>query len=730
MKRTQKNKDCRSSLQLRNALYLALFSSTLAAARPADEATAKDAIELQAVTVSGPNAMDLRRDEITNMIVVGRDEIQRHNDNTLSGVLRRLPGLTISPADGIRMRGLGAGYVQVLIDGTPAPADFFFDSIAPDLIERIEIMPTPVAEYSTRSIAGTINIVLRKVNRPTQRTLKLNAARDGAGWYPSMSLLLSGKSDDFSWSINGTASQGEDHSNALLVDRAANASDVETLHRETREVFEGDTATYNIAPRLSWSFENGDTLTWQSLLQYGKDEWIRDRTETVILGGPSEYPRSTLVNDARILSGRTDLNWLHNFSDDRTLSVKFGVNYYKRDTDFHFLGFEPAGAFALDREVISDAIDTSYTSVGKYLTKIGKGHSLGFGWDGAFTRRTESRLQHDWSPQGDLLDVIDDDYTADVSRLALYAQDEWQTTSHVRTYLGLRWEGWDTSVSGPTIASFSNRSNELSPIVQLVWKLSETKKDQVRFGFARTFNAPQPRLLVPRRYTVNNGNSPTNPDKQGNPDLRPEVALGLDAAYEHYFGENGMVSLSAYVRRIDDAMGQALFEDEEGWVSAPVNAGKARTHGLTIEAKFSLSDLLQTSADIQLHGNLTRNWSSVEQVPGPNNTLGNQTPLSGNIGMEWRPTAKISTGMDFSYVGDNFSRWSSVWSASSWPERNLSIYGNWMITSKDKISLSLSNVLHQRQGVGRFYEDANGSNSRFFTNETSMGIKLLYERQL
>lgn len=65
-------------------------------------------------------------------------------------------------AEGVRMRGLGGQLRQILLDGDPAPTGFSLDSIPADLVGRIEIPPTAIAEYSTRSIAETINIVLRK----------------------------------------------------------------------------------------------------------------------------------------------------------------------------------------------------------------------------------------------------------------------------------------------------------------------------------------------------------------------------------------------------------------------------------------------------------------------------------------------------------------------------------------------------------------------------------------
>ncbi|MFA9347892.1 TonB-dependent receptor plug domain-containing protein, partial [Escherichia coli] len=82
-------------------------------------------------------------------------------------VLKRVPGITVNTgANGrggeIRMRGLGAGYTQILVNGERAPAGFSIDSLAPDSIERIEVLRAASAEFSTQSVAGTINIILKR----------------------------------------------------------------------------------------------------------------------------------------------------------------------------------------------------------------------------------------------------------------------------------------------------------------------------------------------------------------------------------------------------------------------------------------------------------------------------------------------------------------------------------------------------------------------------------------
>jgi outer membrane receptor for ferrienterochelin and colicins len=75
---------------------------------------------------------DLRRQSTAAKIVIGREEIEKFGDATVGEVLRRLPGVTTPGAPGRggapRMRGLGSGFTQLLIDGQRLPPGFSLDA--------------------------------------------------------------------------------------------------------------------------------------------------------------------------------------------------------------------------------------------------------------------------------------------------------------------------------------------------------------------------------------------------------------------------------------------------------------------------------------------------------------------------------------------------------------------------------------------------------------------------
>ena len=118
---------------------------------------------------------ELRRAASVAKQVYGREELDRFGDTSASDVLRRLPGVNVA-AGGPRMRGLGAGYTQILINGDPMPPGFQLDQLNPSQIERIEVLRAPTADQSAQAIAGTINIILKDAPRRSQRDLRLGLA--------------------------------------------------------------------------------------------------------------------------------------------------------------------------------------------------------------------------------------------------------------------------------------------------------------------------------------------------------------------------------------------------------------------------------------------------------------------------------------------------------------------------------------------------------------------------
>lgn len=135
--------------------------------------------QLDSVTVTARRSLEQRFFAAGSLVVVDRGDIEQMGAFSVADVLRQLPGVQVTPsADGsveIRMRGMERGATQLLIDGQRVGSrrsQLPIDQLPPELIERIEVVRAPSAEYSGAT-GGTINIVLRQATVKRETVLRL-----------------------------------------------------------------------------------------------------------------------------------------------------------------------------------------------------------------------------------------------------------------------------------------------------------------------------------------------------------------------------------------------------------------------------------------------------------------------------------------------------------------------------------------------------------------------------
>ncbi|WP_226929317.1 TonB-dependent receptor plug domain-containing protein [Janthinobacterium aquaticum] len=674
-----------------------------------------DAGPVQKVEVKG-SGYDPRRDDTASKMVVTSEEIQKYGDTNVTDVLKRLPGITVSGAAGrsggeIRMRGLGSGYTQILLNGERAPAGFSLDTLAPELIERIEILHAASAEYSTQSIAGTINVVLKKAVKTAQREVKLGVQRSKDSFSPTVNLQLSDRDGKFSYSLSGSLYRFDYHYDNPAQELAYAPDGRQVLQRRSMGTGDGRPEGINLAPRLNWVLAGGDTVTAQFFVNVGRGEHrSANRIETE-LGARPAYDIEAIQSSNHNAIGRGDVTWVHKLAGGAKLELKLGASTGRNTSDSRQRGTVEGAGLALDRLINVKSTENGVNSIGKYSTPLVPGHALSMGWDTGYTKREESRLQRETAlPLAGAPVNSDEGFDAAIRRLALYGQDDWEITPRWSMYGGVRWEGIETRSEGNSYDSVRQRTSVWSPLLQTLWKLPDTKGDQVRLALTRTYKAQPTSSLIPRRNTSTN-NSQTDPDREGNPNLRPELALGLDMSYEHYWAEGALLSARASARRIDGYTRQGLLLINERWVSTPVNDGRANTQTLELEAKFPLRAVLAAPVPaIDLRASLSRNWSQVERVPGPNNRLDQQTPFSGNLGIDYKtPDGVLTTGGSFNFRNGGPVRVTELQSSYTSPRRDLDLYALWKFNPKIQLRLAASNLLAQDFQSDSIYSDASGT---------------------
>ena len=670
---------------------------------------------------------DARREDTATRIVVTEEEIIKYGDTQLADVLKRLPGITVTGND-IRMRGLGSGYTQILLNGERAPPGFSLDTLSPSMVERIEILRAATAEFSTQSIAGTINVILKKKVVVAQRELRL-AYGQGRGYKaPNGNFVISNKDGDFSYSINGYYYGARNIDFVTRgVETGTDAAGNPSVARHYNNVYNGTFHGAGITPRLNWTFANGDTLTWQTFANYNRNPNGENARSYVIELGP-DVPFPIALTHLKFDStlARSDVNWVHKLADGAKLDLKFGLNVGDRTNEYDQQSFDRSHLQIFDSHVVSTSRDSGFTFAGKYSTPIVEGHSLVAGWDTGVSKRTETQDQRDTVP-GSAAAISLTDFDASVVKLAAFAQDEWNVTKDWSVYLGLRWEGLSTTSNGNSYDEVRNRSSVWSPLMQTLYKIADRKGEQVRLALTRTYKAPTTSSLIPRRFTSNN-NSPTEPDSQGNPELKPELATGIDLAYEKFWDQGAMMSVSTALRRITDFNRYGLSLINGRWVSMPINDGTATTRSLEFDAKFPIQKFLKSAPPIDFRFNMNRNWSTVDSVPGPNNRLAQQTPFSSTLGLDYRMQGgALVAGSSYSFKSGGEVRISANQTRYVTPKRELDFYTLWKYTPRLQLRLTLSNLLRADYRSESAYFDALGSLRRAEISPSNIQVRLNVE---
>ncbi|MGZ8293248.1 MAG: TonB-dependent receptor plug domain-containing protein [Telluria sp.] len=665
---------------------------------PAAPAKKTDDQEIQKVVVKGSaDTYNPRRDDTATKIIINSDEITKFGDTNVMDVLKRLPGVSVG-GGGIRMRGLGGGYTQFLLNGERPPIGFSTDQIPPDQIERIEVMRAASAEYSTQSIAGTINIVLKtavrfKPNARLARSVNAGVMTGNGAVSPSVGMHMSEPIGNFGYSVSANASRNRSERGLSDTEEGFDPAGGLIRLRGSKTAEQSDNTFLSLAPRVTWTLENGETLTLQSSLFAGRIGLISHRDIDSMLGIPSPYRSVDLTLDNDTSNARTDFSWLHKLGGGARLDLKAGANFNGRRADSHRRALAAGGVPVLDDLTRTESDETGFTSIGKYTTPIVEGHSLGAGWDLGVTTRDEDR--NELVGRGSATPVAtDEDYRSKVNRVAVYAQDEWNVTPRWSVYAGARWEGIQTISSGNTFVTSDSRTRVFSPLFHTLYKLPGKGGDQLRMALTRTFKAPATQLLIPRGIRSLN-NRATEPDYLGNPELKPELALGLDASYEHYWAKNALLSASVTVREIDDYTRNGLVLMDDGrWAVLPLNRGKAHVRSIELEAKFPLKELYAGAPPIELRANVARNWSWVDSIPGPNNRLDSQTPVTANAGFDYR-SGQLTTGGSFNFATGGLVQVSNEQSRYQSVKRDLEAYLMWRFKSGFNVRFAAQNILAQ-----------------------------------
>lgn len=692
----------------------------------------KSEAKSQKVEVKGNREYDSRRFDTASKIVVTQEEIARFGDTDVADVLKRLPSVSVV-GGAIRMRGLGSGYTQILLNGEPSPPGFSIESLAPDLIERIEIVRSASAEFSTQAVAGTINIILKKSVQVAQYLFKFGFHQRGeqiGGM--SSSLQFSDKFEQFSYSLPLNVYAGHNE-NAGNTSQTQNFDANGQLFQSRRTFSHDDSRNRSVssAPRLIWNLENEDVVTFNSFLSAGSNR-NESRLNTVSDTGaiyPFVYEDYNTQNENQNLSN--NINWVRKLGDSAKLELRFGTHYWHGKSSGQTFGRQLDERALFARRVLTENYNRGWSTSGKYNVPFVEDHSISLGWEAASRWQSSDNYTTGTTAYNTVVQPIEqrEDVEFRVRRAALFVQDEWTINQQLSAYLGARWEGIQLFGRGSGVDQVQNKSSVLSPIFQTLYKIPDHPQQQLRFALSRTYKAVNSWDLVHRHYYSTN-NSPTAPDSIANPNLKPELATGFDLGYEHFIEGGGVFSINFFLRKINGITRNVLSNQDGLWVVMPTNVGHANTKGVELEAKFPMRLWLEDAPNLDLRANASFNQSTVDTVPGPNNRLDSQVPVRVNVGFDYKPQSlPLTLGAAYAFQNAGLVRTSEKQWNYGIPARSLDAYALWKFDQNSNLRLSVNNLIHQIS-VGRSeYRDANGSTARFNANTPKLNIRLNYEHR-
>jgi iron complex outermembrane receptor protein len=704
---------------LANAQAMPAAAPPAAASAPA---TAPTPVTLQPVEVRATRNADTeeRRQSTAAKIVVGRDEIERFGDATVGDLLKRLPGVTIGGQPGrggaIRMRGLGNGYTQILIDGDRVPPGFSIESLAPEQVERIEILRAPTAETGARAIAGTINIVLREGTRQ-----RLNQLRVGLG-------IETGRPQPgATWTRNDRIGDSLSYNSTLTVYRTERGSESTrdttlfvpasgAVLRQDHETFNGLDRRNGLHAngRLQWRGQPGESAVLTPIVVLSDNRGEQRSTFTRSAGPAADYATSATQTDGGFGLLRLNGQYNRSLADSARLEWRAGLGRAGWDNRAQRVEYDSAGAVAERRDDREETRDNSANVGAKYTKLLADSHLLVAGFEGEAGRRTETQ---DRSADGRF------EGRARSTRIAGYVQDEWTLSPQWALHGGLRWESIDTRADDVSLGSFTNRSRVASPLLHALYKLDPKSRDQIRMSLTRSYRAPALQNLITQpRLSGDAGSSPTNPERLGNPALRPELATGLDVAIERYLPGSGVLSANVFHRRITDYMRRtdATLDPVSGrYVSRMENVGKATTQGIELEAKFRASDVWAEAPRLDLRMNASAFRSKVDQVPGPDNRLDQQPGYTLNLGADYRvPGTPLTLGGNLGYTPAYTTRATEQTFVLTGKRRVGDVYALWSFNPDLQLRVSASNLApHDYESGSRV--DIPGVTPAADTRETS-----------
>lgn len=608
---------------------------------------------LPAVSVKGASSDNAaRRPSVAGRITIDRQAIDASGSSTVEQVLRKEPAITISADGRLGLMGL-PGYTTFLLDGGPPPNAKGVLDLDLTQVERIEIIKSASAETGAFGIAGTVNVVTRRIVPQAEQQLRLNAGGGGldSSYRAAWSLNRPAGTDSFGYSARASASRRkqEDAKRESLARGDSLGSWLP--HWQGSGASESVKEHLNASSTLRWSGPERSKLELSpsvTVLRSGSEGYMAYAASSV---GSPPIEAFQERGHSLLSSYSGDVLWSYETEQGVQLEVQW----------LPVLMREHAQAQQdLKLGAMPDRYADQYTGRTHQQTlrlradgEMRRGHNLKAGaevstWDSDRDLRFEVNGQPDLS-----LMAFGATQGEHSKRWSGYMEYDGKLTAAFAVNAGLRHER-QLLLLNEGANQVRTRYALLSPSLHASYKLDEAGKRQVRASLARTFNAPFSDQLRQRPTQINalaactpgqlcGANTADLPDSAGNPGLRPEQSLGINISIEQQWGRDSRVRVELFSRSIKDVFITETRLQPVPWasvpryVSRPENRGHAEVRGLGVESSLRLTELDAAFPNFMLRTGLNWARSWLSEVPGPDNRFAGQNPWSAKFGLDYAP---------------------------------------------------------------------------------------------
>lgn len=631
---------------------------------------------LEEIVITGQIAYRNRTETIAPELTYDHEFFQKFEPTSVGDSLKRVPGVSFSSDvgeyDSPELRGLGAGFTQILVNGRPIPGGgndrtVFVDRIPAEIIDRIEIIRSPSADIDSQGIGGSINIILKDGTSLPPGVI----TRAAAMYYPSTNTLkgagavsLSGRNEaeTIAYSLTVDAQQRYNPKftrEEVFEDDAPGFEDSETgedlfkpFDRQgstaTERVEELDTRrSFDLSLNADVTFKLGGenslrfdgffirtrrTDTEQTLV-FVRPE---DDDEDPIYSEPFEFDDIELAKD-RFKQENFGVSTLYEGRIGPSTSIEAQARYsqfketndirtYVFDTDL----FDPVTSqtdeirFTEDAELseneLTDSNDREISGDVAVKHEFGNA-SIKAGVAGKIKKRDFGiELFEEDDGELELQEAASGNFDYEEKRLDAFLVGEVKfgaaelqagvraEHTKISQVFPLRDLDPDSDDFGAVIGEDEDGSKEFHLNPSAHLNVEFGDGGQFRASVARTIRRPAIDQLIPA-FAID---EPDDDDATvGNADLKFETSWGIDIGVEHRLPGRGIVGVNFFHRWVKDLIGLDRTGEEApggGDLYSYFNLGSGKVYGIEFDLSTSLTMVGLRNTGI--FANYTRLWSS------------------------------------------------------------------------------------------------------------------------